>query len=57
MIGNIICGICLISFVLMLVAINYIGRRYDDDFNMRKTRDPFYWTSTVTFPREEDKNG
>jgi hypothetical protein len=61
MIADIIGGICFIAFLVLMGAICYIGMKYGDS-NVRyygytrEPKDPFYWTSTLTYPRENDKN-
>ena len=60
MIADIIGGICFIAFLIFMGAICYIGRKYSDSNDRyygytRRTKDPFYWTSTITYPRENDK--
>ena len=60
MIADIIGGICFIAFLVFMGAICYIGVKYGDS-NVRyygythKPKDPFYYTSTITYPRDNDK--
>ena len=61
MIENIIGGICFIAFLLFMFCIYWIALKYEDNNKKyygytRKPKDPFYWTSTITYPRENDKN-
>ena len=61
MIADIVGGICFIAFLVFMGAICYIGVKYSDSNDRyygytRKPKDPFYWTSTITYPRENDKN-
>ena len=61
MIADIIGGICFIAFLVFIGTICYIGMKYsnsDDRYYgyTRKPKDPFYWTSTITYPRENEKN-
>ena len=60
MIADIISGICFIAFLVFMGAICYIGIKYSDSNDRyygytRKPKDPFYYTSTITYPRDNDK--
>ena len=56
MITDIIFAICFVAFLLFLLGIIYIGVKYDSGSKYYGyKRDPFYWTSTITFPREDKK--
>lgn len=59
MIADIIGGICFIAFLIFMGAICYIGMKYSDNDRYygytRKPKDPFYYTSTITYPRDSDK--
>lgn len=61
MIADIVGGICFIAFLVFMGAICYIGVKYGNGNDRyygytRKPKDPFYWASTITYPRENDKN-
>ena len=61
MIADIIGGICFIAFLVFIGAICCIGMKYENSNDRyygytRKPKDPFYWISTITYPRENDKN-
>ena len=61
MIADIIGGICFIAFLIFMGSICYISMKYSDSNDRyygytRKPKDPFYYTSTITYPRENDKN-
>ena len=60
MIADIIGGICFIAFLVFMGAICYIGIKYSDSSDRyygysRRPKDPFYYTSTITCPRDNDK--
>ena len=60
MVADIIGGICFIAFLIFMGAICYIGMKYGDSNEryygyIRKPKDPYYWTSTITYPRKSDK--
>ena len=60
MIADIIGEICFIAFLIFMGAICYISMKYSDSNDRyygytRKPKDPFYYTSTITFPRDNDK--
>lgn len=61
MIADIIGGICFIVFLVFMFGICWISLKYGDSNEryygyIRKSKDPYYWTSTITYPRENDKN-
>ena len=60
MIADIIGEICFIAFLIFMGAICFISMKYSDSNDRyygytRKPKDPFYYTSTITFPRDNDK--
>lgn len=56
MITDIVFGVCFVAFLLFLLGVIYIGVRYDSGSKYYEcNRDPFYWASTITFPREDKK--
>ena len=60
MIADIIGGICFIAFLIFMGAICYSSMKYSDSNDKyygytRKPKDPFYYTSTITYPRDNDK--
>lgn len=60
MIVDIISGICFIAFLLFMLGICWAVITYVDSSNKYcdyscKPKDSFYWTSTITYPRENDK--
>lgn len=60
MIADIVGGICFIAFLVFMGAICYIGVKYGNSNDKyygysRKLKDPFYYTSTITYPRDNDK--
>lgn len=60
MIADIIGGICFIAFLVFMGAICYISLKYEENNNKyygytRKPKDPFYYTSTIIYPRDNDK--
>lgn len=60
MIADIIGGICFIAFLVFMGAICYIGVKYGNSNDKyygytRKPKDPFYYTSTLTYPGDNDK--
>lgn len=60
MIADIISGICFIAFLVFMGLICYISMKYENSNNKyygytRKPKDPFYYTSTITYPRDNDK--
>lgn len=59
MISDIVFGICFIAFLLFLFGICWISIKYPSGNKYygysRKPKDPYYWTSTIVYPREGNK--
>lgn len=60
MIADIVGGIYFIAFLVSMGAICYIGVKYGNSNDKYygyscKPKDPFYYTSTITYPRDNDK--
>lgn len=58
MISDIIFGICFIAFLLFMLGIYWISVKYPKqnkyDGYARKPKDPYYWTSTITYPKDKE---
>ena len=62
MIGEIVFGVCFIAFLLFMFGICWLAVHYPKENDskyygyLRKPKDPFYYTSTLVYPKENDKN-
>lgn len=59
MISDIILGVCFIAFLIFMFGICWLSAKYPKqnkyDGYTRVPKDPYYWTSTIVYPGEDNK--